>query len=136
MLLDWKTDGAVWQWTGKKNARNVQTGNKQELWQAGSQALIPLVGNNSRFIVLHSQMQIFIHFMRRLSFTSRPAFSASYISYIYLFTKYIIPTDYILTISIKCEGKQWRHLQPAQGSIPIRTLAPLPIFQTKKYPIR
>ena len=48
MRLDWQT-GAVWQWTGNQNARNGQTGNRQELWQAGSQVLIPLVGNNSRF---------------------------------------------------------------------------------------
>ena len=29
----WQTDGAVWQWTVKQNARNGQTGNRQELWQ-------------------------------------------------------------------------------------------------------
>ena len=49
MRLDWKTEGAVWQWTGKQNATNGQTGNMQKLWQARSEALIPLVGNNSRF---------------------------------------------------------------------------------------
>ena len=50
MRIDWQTDGAVWKWTGKQNARNGQTGNRQELWQAGNQALIPLVRYNSRLI--------------------------------------------------------------------------------------
>ena len=45
-------------------------------------------------------MHIFIQFIWRLCFTFRPAFSASYITiqFSLLFTKYIIPTDYIPTI--------------------------------------
>ena len=44
------TKQAVWQWTGKQNARI-------EMQQVGvmenSQALIPLIGNNSRFNSIH-----------------------------------------------------------------------------------
>ena len=44
------TEQAVWQWTGKQNART-------EMQQAGvmanRQALIPLIGNKSRFNIIH-----------------------------------------------------------------------------------
>ena len=56
-------------------------------------------------------MHIFIQFIGWLSFTFRPAFSASYINFIYLFTKYIIPTDYILTNTnqkVDLTEKSWR----------------------------
>ena len=51
---------------------------------ADSPALIPLVGNNSRFqLIIQMQMPIFIHFMRRL-ITSLFAFLAIHIPIIYL----------------------------------------------------
>ena len=55
---------------------------QQELWQES--ALIPLVGNNSRFqLIIQMQMPIFIHFMRRL-ITSLFAFLVIHIPIIYL----------------------------------------------------
>ena len=78
MRLDWQTDGAVWQWNGKQNGRNAAG------VMADSPALIPLVGNNSRFqLIIQMQMPIFIHFMRRL-ITSLFAFLAIHIPIIYL----------------------------------------------------
>ena len=51
---------------------------------ADSPALIPLVGNNSRFqLIIQMQMPIFIHFMRRL-ITNLFAFLAIHIPIIYL----------------------------------------------------
>ena len=82
MRLNWQTDGAVWQWTGKQNG---QTGNRQELWQAGSQALIPLVGNNSQLIIIPMQMPIFIQITWR-SFS--PFAQPVWLPTIYLFTLY------------------------------------------------
>ena len=60
----------------------------QAEWQPGvmadSPALIPVVGNNSRFqYFIQMQMPIFIHFMRRL-ITSLFAFLAIHIPIIYL----------------------------------------------------
>ena len=60
----------------------------QAEWKPGvmadSPALIPLVGNNSRFqLIIQMQMPIFIQFMRRL-ITSLFAFLAIHIPIIYL----------------------------------------------------
>ena len=60
----------------------------QAEWQPGvmadNPALIPLVGNNSRFqLIIQMQMPIFIHFMRRL-ITSLFAFLSIHIPIIYL----------------------------------------------------
>ena len=61
-------------------------------WQPGvmadSPALIPLVGNNSRLIIIPMQMPIFIQITWRLGFTFRSACLASYYLFIYLFTLY------------------------------------------------
>ena len=70
--MDWQAESQEW--------AEMQ----QELWQAGSLALIPLVRYNSRFqLIIQMQMPIFIHFMRRL-ITSLFAFLAIHIPIIYL----------------------------------------------------
>ena len=88
MRLDWQTDGAVWQWNGKQNARDGQTGKRQELrqelWQAGSQALIPLVGNNSRFILFPYQSKyLYITMAVENQPFHLPIYSYSYLLFIY-----------------------------------------------------
>ena len=67
---------------------------------ADNPALIPLVGNNSRLILIPMQMPIFIQITWRLGFTFRSACLASYYLFIYLFIylHYITLTDYILTV--------------------------------------
>ena len=94
------TEQVVWQWTGKQNART-------EMQQAGvmvnSQALIPLVRYNSRFNIIPMPMHIFIQLIRRLCFTFRPAFLASYYSDLFIYLQYIIPMDYILTTQFYLE---------------------------------
>ena len=57
---DWRWAGSLKEQTGMQNARAEM---QQELRQAGSQALIPLVGNNSRLIIILMQMPIFIQIM-------------------------------------------------------------------------
>ena len=70
--MDWKVDR---QEGGCRNAAGVM---------ADSPALIPLVGNNSRFqFIIQMQMPIFIQFMRRL-ITSLFAFLSIHIPIIYL----------------------------------------------------
>ena len=67
------TEQAVWQWTGKQNARTKM----QPGVMLGIQAMIPLVRYNSRFCIIPLLMHSLIHYMWWLCFTFRPAFSAS-----------------------------------------------------------
>ena len=56
---------------------------------ADSPALIPVVGNNSRFqFIIQMQMPIFIQITWRLGFTFRSSYLASYYLFIYLCTLY------------------------------------------------
>ena len=64
-----------------------QSGNGLASRMLGS-ALIPLVGNNSRLIIIPMQMPIFIQITWWLGFTFRSACLASYYLFIYLFTLY------------------------------------------------
>ena len=54
------------------------------------QALIPLVGNNSRFKLIYSWLSIHLYIHVTIYFTFRPAFSASNYSYLFIYN-IIIP---------------------------------------------
>ena len=78
---DWR---AEWQ-RSDNTGRMAGMQCSQELWQANSQALIPLVGNNSLFNLLHSQMHIFIHYNEVVENQPfhLPIYSYSYLLFIY-----------------------------------------------------
>ena len=91
---------AIWQWTGKQNART-------EMQQAGvmanSQALIPLIGITLNSLLFMANAYIYILHVTVVFHLPPSLFGFlcnCSANYLFIYLQYIIPTDYILTIPL------------------------------------
>ena len=61
MRLHWQTDGVVWQWTGLESRMTMDRNAVGVM--ADIPALLPLVGNNSRFDYSNANAYIYTNYM-------------------------------------------------------------------------